>query len=487
MSEESSSPRYSVGREGRAEGRPKAASPVAERPSPHNLEVERAVLSAMLRDPALCGSRAVELLGSPSAFYSQVHREIFAAYMRLYSASDSGIDVLALSMELQKAGKLDICGGVAALGELENAISSTYNFEAWCTMLRDLATLRSMINVCSDAIRKCYDGEKDAAALVNEIENDIYKVRGESDGTSIVTLQESAKRAFEHILKIINKEEESGIMTGFPDLDKMTGGLKPGEMFVVAARPSIGKTALALNIIRNIVMKKESPKSTVLFSLEMTDEQISTRLICTEADMSERQFRDGNFHNQKDMLRLSNAVSNLRNAPLFIDPTGGLTIAELRAKARRMKIQHNIDLIVIDYLQLMQGSGNEESRQREVSEISSGIKALAKELKIPVMVLAQLNREVEKGTASTLPKLSHLRESGSIEQDADVVVFLHRDRDQAKNLAPGQSVEAKLIVEKNRNGETGYVNLEFYPSRVEFVNVRYTTDDRPAAEKEQKN
>ncbi len=486
MSEDSSSPKYKVGRERRAEGRPSAASPVAERPSPHDLEVERAVLSAMLRDPAYCGSKAVELLGAPGAFYSQVHREIFAAYMRLYNASDSGIDVLSLSAELQKAGKLENCGGLAALAELENAIASTYNFDRWCTMLRDLATLRNMINVCSDAIRKCYNAEKEAADLVNEIENDIYKVRGDADGTSIVPFKDSVMAAFKHIERIINKKEEPGIMTGFPDLDNMTGGLKRGEMFVVAARPSIGKTALALNIIRNIVMKNQ-PKTTVLFSLEMTDEQISTRLICTEADLSERQFRDGNFRNQKDMLRLSSAVSNLRNAPLFIDPTGGLTIAELRAKARRMKIQHNIDLIVIDYLQLMQGSGNEESRQREVSEISSGIKSLAKELKIPVMVLAQLNREVEKGTASTLPKLSHLRESGSIEQDADVVVFLHRDRDQAKNLPPGQSVEAKLIVEKNRNGETGYVNLEFYPSRMEFVNVRYTTDDRPAAEKEQKS
>jgi replicative DNA helicase len=265
----------------------------------------------------------------------------------------------------------------------------------------------------------------------------------------------------------------------------MTGGLKRGEMFVVAARPSIGKTALALNIIRNIVMKN-NPKTVILFSLEMTDEQISTRLICTEADMSERNFRDGSFRNG-DMPRLAGAVKNLREAPLFIDPTGGLTIAELRAKARRMKIQHKIDLIVIDYLQLMQGSGHEESRQREVSEISSGIKSLAKELQIPVMVLAQLNREVEKGTASTMPKLSHLRESGSIEQDADVVVFLHRDRDQAKNLPPGQAVEAKLIVEKNRNGETGYVNLDFYPSRMEFVNVRYSSDDRNAAEKDKKN
>ena len=486
MSDETSTPRYNnAGREGR-EGRPRAASPVAERPSPHDLEIERAVLSAMLRDPAYCGSKAVELLGAPGAFYSQVHREIFAAYMHLYNASASGIDVLSLSAELQKQNKLEACGGLPALVELENAIATTANFDNWCTLLRDYATLRKMINVCSDAVRKCYDAEKDAAALVNEIENDIYKVRGDSDGTSIVPFKDSVLAAFKHIERIINKKEESGILTGFPDLDKMTGGLKRGEMFVVAARPSIGKTALALNIIRNIVMNNR-PRTTVLFSLEMTDEQISTRLICTEADVSERQFRDGNFSNQKDMARLTNAVSNLRNAPLFIDPTGGLTIAELRAKARRMKIQHNIDLIVIDYLQLMQGSGHEESRQREVSEISSGIKSLAKELQIPVMVLAQLNREVEKGTASTLPKLSHLRESGSIEQDADVVVFLHRDRDQAKNLPPGQSVEAKLIVEKNRNGETGYVDLEFYPSRMEFVNVRYTTNDRAPAEKENKN
>ena len=173
MSEESSSPKYKVGRERRAEGRPGAASPVAERPSPHDLEVERAVLSAMLRDPAYCGSKDVELLGAPGAFYSQVHREIFAAYMRLYNASDSGIDVLALSAELQKAGKLESCGGLAALAELGNAIASTYNFDRWCTMLRDLSTLRNMINVCSDAIRKCYDGEKAAADLVNEIENDI--------------------------------------------------------------------------------------------------------------------------------------------------------------------------------------------------------------------------------------------------------------------------------------------------------------------------
>jgi len=347
MSEGSSNPRYQTGGEGRAEGRPRAASPVAERPSPHNLEIERAVLSAMLRDPAYCGSKAVELLGAPGAFYSQVHREIFAAYMRLYQASDSGIDVLSLQAELQKAGKLESCGGLPALAELENAIASTYNFDRWCLMLRDLATLRNMINVCSDSIRKCYEAEKDAADLVNEIENDIYKVRGDADSTSIVPLKDSVWKAFKHIERIINKQEEPGISTGFPDLDNMTGGMKRGEMFVVAARPSIGKTALALNIIRNIVMKS-NPKTAVLFSLEMTDEQISTRLICTEADISERQFRDGNFRNQKDMLRLSHAVNNLRNAPLFIDPTGGLTIAELRAKARRMKIQHQIDLIVID-------------------------------------------------------------------------------------------------------------------------------------------
>ena len=302
MSEEKTVPRYQTGREGRTD-QVKGASPVAERPSPHNLDVERAVLSAMLRDPAYCGSKVVELLGTPAAFYSQIHREIFSAYMRLYDSNASGIDVLSLSAELQKSGKLESCGGLPELAKLENAIASTYNFESWCVMLRDLYTLRSMINVCSDSIRKCYEAQKDAADLVNEIENEIYKVRGDSDSTSIVSVKDSALSAFKHIERIINKQEEPGIMSGFPDLDKMTGGLKRGEMFVVAARPSIGKTALALNIIRNIVMKN-NPKTVILFSLEMTDEQISTRLICTEADMSERNFRDGSFRNG-DMPRLA--------------------------------------------------------------------------------------------------------------------------------------------------------------------------------------
>ena len=481
MSEESQKEGYFNRREGGRESSA-AASPVAERPSPHNLEVERAVLSAMLREPSYCGSVAVEKLGGEGAFYSQIHREIFRAFLHLYEVSDSGIDVLMLAEELKKAGKLEACGGLPALAELENAIASTYNFDRWCVMLRDLATLRNMINVLVESVRKCYDSSSDASALVNEIENDIYKVRGDADANSIIPLKTSVLAAFEHIERIINNKEEAGIPTGFPDLDRMTGGLRRGEMFVVAARPSIGKTSLALNIISNIVLKKSNPRKVAMFSLEMSDEQIATRLICTEADISERQFRDGTFRNQ-DMTKLTGAVQTLREAPLFIDPTGGISIAELRAKARRLKIQHQIELVVIDYLQLMQGSGREESRQQEVSKISGGLKALAKELKIPVLVLAQLNREVEKGTASSLPKLSHLRESGSIEQDADVVVFLHRDRDQAKNLPPGQSVEAKLIVEKNRNGETGYVNLEFFPSRMEFVNVRYTTGDRPEPEK----
>ena len=458
-----------------------SASPVAERPSPHNLEIERAVLSAMLREPSYCGSVAVEKLGGDGAFYSQIHREIFRAFMRLYEVSDTSIDVLMLAEELKKAGKLEACGGLAGLAELENAIASTYNFDRWCAMLHDLALLRNMINVLVESVRKCYDSSAEAGALVNEIENDIYKVRGENDSNSIVPLKTSVAAAFDHIQKIINNEEEAGIKTGFPDLDRMTAGLRRGEMFVVAARPSIGKTSLALNIIRNIVMKS-TPRKVALFSLEMSDEQIATRLICTEADIPERQFRDGSFRPQ-DMPRLTKAASALSMAPLFIDPTGGISIAELRAKARRLKIQHGIELVVIDYLQLMQGSGHEESRQQEVSKISGGLKALAKELKIPVLVLAQLNREVEKGTASSLPKLSHLRESGSIEQDADVVVFLHRDRDQTKNLPPGQAAEAKLIVEKNRNGETGYVNLEFYPSRMEFVNVIYSGSDRPEPEK----
>jgi replicative DNA helicase len=291
------------------------------------------------------------------------------------------------------------------------------------------------------------------------------------------------------LIAIAKGDVEPGIPTGFPDLDKLIGGgLKRGEMFVLAARPSIGKTALALNIIRNIIMKETEPRKKVaFFSLEMTDTQIAQRMLCTEARIPITAFYERRFE-PSDTPRLTGAVTNLRKAKLFIDATPGISVYELRAKARKLKAQEGIDLIVIDYLQLMKAGGAEESRQVTVANISGGLKAIAKELNIPVLVLAQLNRETEKGGSGkqedALPKLSNLRESGAIEQDADVVCFIHRNRDDSKE-GSGKDAVTHLIVEKNRNGKTGTVKVQFVKELMEFrcIEHKFGDGDVPKAAK----
>jgi replicative DNA helicase len=326
-----------------------------------------------------------------------------------------------------------------------------------------------MIDVCSGALMKCYDSDADATKLVEEIETDIYNVRGGEQSQVIRNIPELIKEEFRVLCEISQGKHEVGIPTGFTPIDDCTGGLKPGEMFVLAARPSIGKTSLALNVLRNVALNGTRPRPVAFFSLEMTCEQIARRLLCTESQIPESAFWNRSFQDS-DLIRLTSAVERLNNANIFIDPTGGITIAEMRAKARRLKMQHNIELIVIDYLQLMHADGRIESRQQEVAEISGGIKKLAKDLKVPILVLAQLNREVDKATgAGARPKLAHLRESGTIEQDADIVSFLHRDREESKGATVGSSVEAEWIIEKNRNGRTGNFKLLFYPSRMEFL------------------
>ena len=305
--------------------------------------------------------------------------------------------------------------------------------------------------------------------MIEEIETDIYNVRSEEQSKTIMGIADLVADQFKELIEISQGKHEVGIPTGFAPIDKCTGGLKAGEMFVLAARPSIGKTSLALNVLRNVAMNQEHPRSVAFFSLEMTAEQIARRILCTESQIPESVFWNRSFQDS-DIVRMTTAVNNIRKAKIYIDPTGGLTIAELRAKARRLKAQKGIELIVIDYLQLMHADGRIESRQQEVAEISGGIKKLAKDLHLPVLVLAQLNREVDKASgASARPKLANLRESGAIEQDADVVSFLHRDREATKGVSNSASVEAEWIIEKNRNGKTDNFKLLFYPARMEFL------------------
>ncbi|MCP3968075.1 MAG: replicative DNA helicase [Lentisphaerae bacterium] len=454
-----------------------------ERPQPHNLEAERAVLAAMLKEPSTCIDIAIQSLGTEEVFYSHVHRELFKTIADIYNQSSTGVDLIAIADQLTKTGKLDEMGGQVFLADLYNTIATTVNIDGWCDIIREYATLRKMINICTESLLKCYDEDIEVKTLVDQIETDVFNVRNMTTKNDVVNIRDSLGETFRNIQDLINGKIEIGIPTGLPDLNKLVGGFKRGEMFVLAARPSIGKTSLALNLLRNVAMKETTPRSVAFFSLEMTAEQITRRLICTEAKIPESRFFDGSFK-PSEMTKLTSAVSELQKTKIFIDPTGGLTIAELRAKARRLKMMENIELIAIDYLQLMKADGRIDSRQQEVAEISSGIKKLAKDLNVPVLVLAQLNREVEKTSgASAHPKLSHLRESGTIEQDADIVAFLHRDRDEAKSPTAEtlrNGLDAKLIIEKNRNGQTGILDLKFYPDRMEFVNLsKYGDKDRP--------
>lgn len=474
----------------------------------YDFETERSVLSAILLDSSALNT-VMTVLGvqqtpdslkkelrrkgeSPDSTYYRsvanvmfrdpVHAIVYEAILCL-NANNQTIDVLSVADWLRKNMRLDQIGGEIVLLEIQQHAASTAHLESWCRHLKDYAMLREMMRVCSSSIELCRGGTESVSTLMDKVESDIFNVRNSFVQPEISPLKKILTNTFQELIAIGKGEVEPGIPTGFPDLDKLIGGgLKRGEMFVLAARPSIGKTALALNIIRNIILKEVEPRKKVaFFSLEMTDNQIAQRMLCTEAKIPITAFYERRFE-PSDTQKLTGAVANLRKAELFIDATPGISVYELRAKARKLKAQENIDLIVIDYLQLMKAGGAEESRQVTVANISGGLKAIAKELNIPILVLAQLNRETEKGAGGkqekqdSLPKLSNLRESGAIEQDADVVCFIHRNRDDSKE-GSGKDAVTYLIVEKNRNGKTGTVKVQFVKELMEFRCIEHKFGD----------
>ena len=493
-------------------------------------EVERSVLACILADPG-CINTVTAMLGvriRPSAqgknapdseltgfarnakimFRDPKHAAIYQSILEVKSKSpNDSPDLLSIEDNLRRSGKLEMVGGVEALLDIQSSIGSVANVENWCGILRQWAMLREMINACTSALQLCREpGGKEIHELLDGIEQTFFAVRNDFVRSEIKSIGDLVEDAFNHFLALMDKRIEPGIPTGFSDLDKLLGGgLKKQEMVVLAARPSIGKTALALNIARNIAMRNlpdkrvdrdqqpvsKDVKSVAFFSLEMSAEQVAQRLLCTESKVSLSSISDGSF-NIEETNRLSRGAEALSNAHLFIDPTGGLSIFELRAKARKLKESDaGLDLIIIDYLQLMRAGdvSSRDGRQVEVSAISGGIKKLAKDLDIPILVLSQLNREVEKtpNNKTARPRLSNLRESGSIEQDADVVIFLHRDRDEAKETPNNREtlrngVESLLLVEKNRNGKTGEVKVNFFPSLMEFRSIthKYGEQDIPA-------
>ena len=478
--------------------------------------MERSVLACILADPdcintvsTMLGVRLPpQVQGKPGAvtdadlsgyarnakimFRDPKHAAIYQAMLEVNARTGKGPDFLSIEDQLRRSGRLEMVGGSAALLDIQTSIGSVANVEVWCGILRQWAMLREMINACTSALQLCREpGGKDIQQLLDGVEQTFFAVRNDFVRSEIKSIGELVEGAFIHFMELLDKEIEPGIPTGFPELDKLLGGgLKKQEMVVLAARPSIGKTALALNIARNISTKDvgdQPRRSVAFFSLEMSAEQVAQRLLCTESKVPLSSISDGSF-NREETFKLTQGAAILERANLFIDPTGGLSIFELRAKARKLKeSQAGLDLIIIDYLQLMRAGdvSSRDGRQVEVSAISGGIKKLAKDLDIPILVLSQLNREVEKtpNNKTVRPKLSNLRESGSIEQDADVVIFLHRDRDEAKENpnnreAVRNGVDSLLLVEKNRNGKTGEVPVKFFPSLMEFRSVTHKYGDK---------
>lgn len=406
-------------------------------------------------------------LDSAECIYVPAHRRLFECLREMRLEMPAGqIDIIAISDRLERKGALEEIGGVDFLRTVFNRVPSIANVDNYIAIVQNNHILRRMISTCSDIVGRCFEADEEVVDLVDEIEKNVLSITKMQSDNETRILREVLPEAFDYLDKLTKRDPSMmGMKTGFTFLDDLITGLKPGEMIVLAARPSIGKTTLAMNILRNSALLNDAAVG--FFSLEMGAQQVVVRMICSEAKIDIRSVRDGKLTPAQWQGDLMEACHRLSSMKILIDDTPQITSMELRQKARRMASDHDIKLLAIDYLQLMRAVGvnKNASREQEVARMSSDIKALARELNIPVIVLAQLNRAAE---ATGQPKISNLRESGAIEQDADVVALLHRDRetdsDEAKKaVAEGNGIESKLIIAKNRNGPTGIVDLVFYP------------------------
>ena len=442
----------------------------SDRTVPHNLEAERALLGSILLDNGALNF-ALELLGKED-FYSEAHRHTFEKMTEL-SEKSRAIDLVTLSEELAKDGLLEKAGGAAYLAALTDGvpIGTMAAMGEYCRIVKEKSTIRRLINASNNVISRCLEGTDDPATLIDLAQSQVFEIAEQRAQSGFSTVREIVKSSFGTINVLFDRGQRvTGIETGLEDLDNMTSGLQPGELIVIAARPSLGKTALALNIAAHAAINNH--KVVGMFSLEMSKESLVIRLLCSEARIDGHKLRTG-FSNRDDWKRMTPALGRLSEAPFYIDDTPALSIMQIRAKARRMKAEKGLDLIIVDYLQLISGQGRFENRTQEVSYISRGLKSIAKELKVPVMALSQLSRAPEQRPGQR-PQLSDLRESGSIEQDADVVIFIFREKKAVEEGQEGEEEfahggsETRLIIGKQRNGPTGDVSVVFLKALCEI-------------------
>jgi replicative DNA helicase len=414
--------------------------------------------------------KCLELL-RPDHFYRDAHRKIFAAAQGLFARSEP-VDLITATNELRRRNELEEVGSSAYLASLVEAVPTAANVSYHARIIRDKALLRQLIDVATGIVGLGYADQEEAEQVLEEAEQQIFKISEERVRRSFLPLKSILKDAFEQVERLYDRKTQvTGVPTGFADLDMRTAGLQPSELIVIAGRPSMGKTSFALNIARNAAIDEQIPVG--IFSLEMSKEQVVQRMLSSEAEVDSNRIRTG-YLRETDWPKLTNAAGRLSEAPIFIDDSAAITLIELRAKSRRLKAEQNIGLVVIDYLQLISGRLRSENRQQEVSEICRGLKAMAKELKVPVVALSQLARRTEEREESR-PQLSDLRESGAIEQDSDVVVFLYRPgyyraRRGGKEGAidPERDTKTEVIIAKQRNGPTGTVEMAFIREYVKF-------------------
>ncbi len=464
-----------------------SASPVFDRLPPHAIEAEQGVLGCILLDPPHCLGECVEKCKNGSeVFYDLRHQVIYDTLIDMLNEGEA-IDVITLQQRLKNKKQLDVVGGIAYLASLADAVPSPANLKFYLNIVLDKHILRKIIRVSSEVVSDSFEFEGEVDRLLDEVETKILRLSEERVEGKSYAMKELVHKAINTIEDYYKREGNlTGVGTGFADFDKMTSGFHEGEMIVIAARPSMGKTSLAMNIAEHVALEQGLPVG--VFSLEMSSESLVLRMLCSRARVNLRSIREG-FLAERDFPKLTNAASKMGKAPLVIDDSAGLSILQLRAKARRMHSQHGVRLFIIDYLQLLNSTSRRsaDNRQQEIADISSGIKALAKELKVPVIVLAQLNREIEKDK-NRKPRLSDLRESGSIEQDADLVGLLYKpaggeDDDSGEPESDADGIRVNLLIAKQRNGPTGDVELVFLKGFTRYESLsKVSADDIPAGE-----
>ncbi len=444
---------------------------VLERVPPQNLEAEQSVLGAMLIDKEAI--LKTEFL-APEDFYKDSHRKLFETMRDLFEKGEA-VDIITVTEELRQRGLLGEVGGVAYLTTLANAVPTAANVEYYARIVQEKATLRRLIQVATEIARRGYAAEEEVEEILDDAERSILGISSRRATGGYYHLKDVMLSAWERIEEVCaSKGGITGISTGFRDLDALTSGLQPSDLIVIAARPSMGKTMLCLNLARHAAVNLGIP--VFIFSLEMAREQLAQRLLCAEAHVDSQRLRSG-FLSEADWPKLTDALGRLSKAPIYIDDTPNLSVLEIRAKARRLKAEHGLGMIIIDYLQLMRTRGRAESRQQEISEVSRSLKALARELEVPVVAASQLSRAVEQRTDKR-PLLSDLRESGAIEQDADLVAFIYRE-DYYKPQTEKKNI-AEIIIAKQRNGPVGKVELYFKKEYGEFQGLERVRQELPA-------